>query len=264
MKIYSWNVNGIRAVHKKGALDTFLKKEDPDILLIQEIKAKEDQLPEDLTNETYIRCYNPAEKAGYSGVAVWVHPRNRNTVRGFSKGMPEWKDGEGRVIQCELTDGTVVITVYVPNGGKSEEAYREKLEFFTLLAAYAEKLRKDNRHVIVAGDFNVARDELDLAEPEKYRNHTHFNDEVRAHMEKLTKAGLTDTYRTRHPDEEGAYSYWDNFSFSLPRGTKPRDVNIGWRLDYIMVDAKTNKGIKEVCIHQNIFGSDHCPVSIKL
>ena len=264
MKIYSWNVNGLRAVHNKGALESFIKKENPDVLLLQEIKAKEEQLDGALTDSSFIRCYNPAEKAGYSGVAIWVHPRNKKIFGEFLKGMPRWKDGEGRVAQCVLANKTVILSVYVPNGGKSEQAYGEKLEFFTLLASYAKKMQKEGYRVIVGGDFNVARSELDLAEPEKHRNHTHFNDEVRAHMEKLTDAGLIDSYRVRYPEKEGAYSYWDNFSFSLPRGTTPRDVNKGWRLDYLMVDSVTNEHIKEVHIHQNIFGSDHCPVSVWL
>ena len=177
--------------------------------------------------------------------------------------MPGWKDGEGRVAQCTLND-TTIISVYVPNGGKSEEAYAEKLSFFSLLAKYAKNLQRNGKKVIIGGDFNVARSELDLAEPDKHRNHTHFNEEVRAHMEQLTEAGMIDSYRVRNPDKEGAYSYWDNFSFSLPRGTKPRDVNNGWRLDYLLVDAKTNDAIQKAEIHQNIFGSDHCPVSITI
>ena len=264
MKIYSWNVNGLRAVHNKGALDSFIKKENPDILLLQEIKVKEEQLSDALTDDSFIRCYNSADKAGYSGVAIWVHPRNKKIFKEFSKGMPRWKDGEGRVVQCSLTNKTVILSVYVPNGGKSDDAYKDKLLFFDLLASHTKKLQKEGHTVIIGGDFNVARSELDLAEPEKFRNHTHFNDEVRAHMEKLTAAGLVDTYRTRNPDKEGAYSYWDNFSFSLPRGTKPRDVNKGWRLDYLLVDPSTDKNIKEVSIHQNIFGSDHCPISVHL
>ena len=264
MKIYAWNVNGLRAVHKKGALQTCIKKEDPDILLLQEIKAKEEQLSDDLLDETYLRCYNPAEKAGYAGVAVWIHPRNKEKIKKCSKGMPGWEDGEGRVIQCTLTNNLTVIGVYVPNGGKSEEAYQEKLQFFNTLTTYTKALQKKGQQVVIAGDFNVARSELDLAEPEKHRKHTHFNDEIRMHMEQLTKAGLIDSYRSRYPDKKGAYSYWDNFSFSLPKGTRPRDVNLGWRLDYVLTDKKTDKKITKATIHQNIMGSDHCPVSIQL
>ena len=225
---------------------------------------KEEQIPEELPDQNYTHFYNSAEKAGYAGTAIWVHNRNKKSVKDISKEMPKWDDTEGRIAKCELADRTMIITVYVPNGGKSDEAYQEKLQFLTTLAAYAKKLQKDSYQVIIGGDFNVARSELDLAKPEKHRNHTHFNDEVRSYMEKMTEAGLIDTYRSRNPDETGAYTYWDNFSFSLPRGTKPRDVNEGWRLDYIFTDPTTDKKLQQVSIHQNIFGSDHCPVSIVL
>lgn len=264
VKIYSWNVNGLRAVSRKGALADFLGKESPDVLLLQEIKMKEDQAPEDLPDDDFETFYNSPEKPGYSGVAIWVNKKHASSVQKYEKGMPGWKDGEGRVAQCFLDGELVVISVYVPNGGKSDAAYAEKLEFFTLLAAYATKLQEEGYRIAVCGDFNVARSELDLSNPEKHRNHTHFNDEVRSHMEKLTQAGLVDSYRMRNPGEEGAFSYWDNFSFSLPRGTKPRDVNMGWRLDYCMVDERTNAAIAETHIHQNIYGSDHCPVSFSL
>ena len=264
MRIYSWNVNGIRAVHRKGDLHKFIQKEDPDVILLQEIKAREEQLPDDLEDKAYACFYNPAEKAGYAGVAIWVHTRNEKTVKDLSGGMPKWSDTEGRIAQCEFKDKKVVITVYVPNGGKSEEAYKEKLEFLKTLAAYTKKLQKDGYSVIVGGDFNVARSELDLAKPEKHKNHTHFNEEVRSYMEKMTEVGLIDTYRSRNPEEEGAYTYWDNFSFSLPRGVRPRDVNEGWRLDYMMVDKETDQKIKSASIHTNIFGSDHCPISMYL
>lgn len=264
MRVYSWNVNGLRAVHTKGALETFIQKENPDVVLFQEIKVKEEQLPDTLPTAEYTTFYNPAEKPGYSGVAIWVHNRNHKIFKEFKKGMPRWKDGEGRVAQCFFTNGLVVISVYVPNGGKSPEAYQEKLSFFKLLASYAKALQGKGHRVAICGDFNVARSELDLAEPEKHRDHTHFNDEIRAHMEKLAGVGLVDSYRIRYPDEEGAYSYWDNFSFSLPRGTTPRSVNKGWRLDYCMVDEQLDKKIQAVNIHQKILGSDHCPVSFYL
>lgn len=264
MKICSWNVNGIRAVHKKGALDAFLKVEDPDVLLLQEIKAKEEQLDDSLTDDTYLRIYHPAEKPGYAGTAIFVNQRLKDKEITFSTGMPDWNDTEGRVAQCTI-DKQAIITVYVPNGGKSDDAYQEKLRFFTTLATYAQTLQRQGLHVVIAGDCNVARSDLDLTDPEKhYNNHTHFNDEVCAHMEALLDTGLVDTYRSRYPQEKGAFSYWDNFSFSLPKGIKPRDVNKGWRLDYILVDAATDKHVTDALIHQNIFGSDHCPVSIYL
>lgn len=264
MRIYAWNVNGLRAVHRKGALKKCIEQEKPDVLLLQEIKAKEEQLSEDLRDTEFLRRYNSAEKAGYAGTAVWVASRHEKDVEKCSSGMPGWKDDEGRVIRCDFSGGLTVIGVYVPNGGKSEEAYREKLRFLSLLAGHAEDLQKNNRRVIIAGDFNVARSELDLAEPEKHLNHTHYNPEAREHMEKLTAAGMVDTYRTRNPEKKGAYSYWDNFSFSLPRGTTPREANIGWRLDYVLADAETDKKIKKATIHKDTLGSDHCPVSVFL
>lgn len=265
MKIYSWNVNGLRAAHNKGALEKFIKKEDPDVILFQEIKAKEDKLPEELKDDTFLRYYNSAEKAGYSGVAIWIHPRNKKIFKGFKKGMPGWNDEEGRVAVGEFSNGVIVISVYVPNGGKSDEHYQEKLNFFKLLTRYVKRLHKSGKSVIVGGDFNVARSELDLSNPDKYREHTHFNEEIRASAEQIIeKAEMIDSYRERNLKKEGAFSYWDNFSFSLPKGVRPRDVNEGWRLDYLFVTQDINKKIKKATIHQGILGSDHCPISIHL
>ena len=143
--------------------------------------------------------------------------------------MPKWEDNEGRVAQCFLTNNTVIISVYVHERRKIRRSIQGKLSFFKLLTTYVKALQKEGNKVIIGGDFNVAHNEIDLAEPEKHRNHTHFNDEIRACIGTLIDAGLTDSYRIRNPDKKGAYSYWDNFSFSLPRGTKPRDVNSGWR-----------------------------------
>ena len=171
---------------------------------------------------------------------------------------------EGRIAQCTFADNLVIITVYVPNGGKSDDAYQEKLTFLTRLTEYAQALQKDGNRVVIAGDFNVARSELDLAKPENTAI-TPTSTMKYVHTWKLVlESGLIDTYRSRNPDQAGAYSYWDNFSFSLPRGTKPRDVNLGWRLDYVLTDHETDTMIKTASIHQDIFGSDHCPVSIHL
>ena len=261
MKIYSWNVNGIRAVHKKGALSEFIKKEKPDVFLIQEIKGTPDKFDEEIIEEgEYKKFFNPAEKAGYSGVSVW----SKAEIEGFEKGMKGWKDGEGRVARVNLKNNLVVFSVYVPNGGKSEEAYKEKLKFLSLLSKNIRDLVKDGKKVLVGGDFNVARDELDLAQPEKFKDHTHFNPEVREHIEKVIQKDFIDTYRERNPKKEGAYTYWDNFDFSLPRGTKPREVNRGWRLDYLVADKKLNKSIVSATIHNKIMGSDHCPISVEI
>ena len=263
MKVYSWNVNGIRAVHRKGALDSFIKKEKPDVLLLQEIKAQEEKIPDELKDDSWARFYNPAEKAGYSGVGIWVNLKHEKKIKSFSKGMPRWKDGEGRIATCEFTNKLVFISVYVPNGGKSEEHYKDKLLFYKLLSSYIKSYEKKGMQVLVGGDFNVALSDLDLSEPDKFRDHTHFNDEVKGKIFKMIEdANVVDTYRSRYPKKEGAFSYWDNFSFSLPKGVKPRDINQGWRLDYFFATKKLDTKITKANIHQKILGSDHCPVSV--
>ncbi len=265
MKVYSWNVNGIRAVHRKGALDEFIKKESPDILLIQEIKAQTDKLPEEILDENkFIKFFNPAEKAGYSGVSIWVSREFENDIDKFSKGIPKFRDNEGRVAIVNLKNGLTIVSVYVQNGGKSEEAFKEKISFIPLLSKFAKELESKGRDILIGGDFNVAMDEIDLAQPEKFQNHTHFCMEARNSFKTLLDDTFIDTFRERNKNLEGAYTYWDNFDFSLPRGTKPREVNRGWRLDYLFAGDKLNKRIKEAKIHSGILGSDHCPISVSI
>ena len=264
MKIYSWNVNGIRAVFNKGALETFIKKEKPDIILFQEIKAKKDKLPEELQDFDYTQFYNPAEKPGYAGTAIWVNNKHEKEIEGFSKGMPKWDDYEGRVTTCDFKNGLSVTSIYAPNGGKSEEHYKEKLKFYTTLASFANKMKDSKKKVIIGGDFNVARSDLDLSEPDKFRDHHHFNPEVKGKIEDMIKnANLVDTFRSRNPKKEGAYTYWDNFDFSL-KGVKPREVNKGWRIDYFFAEKNLDKKIKKVSIKDKIMGSDHCPILVEV
>ena len=265
MLISSWNVNGLRAVERKGALEECINVLQPEVLLLQEIKGHTEKFsPELLDESVYKKFFNPAEKAGYSGVSIWVHTSIEKSIEGFSKGMKGWKDNEGRIARVDFNDGLTIISVYVPNGGKSEEAYKDKLKFFTLLAKNYSALVKEGRRVIIGGDFNVARSELDLAEPEKHLEHTHFNKEVREHIEKISKVGFVDTFRERNPTKKEAYSYWDNFDFSLPKGTTPRSINKGWRLDIMFADTALNAEITKASIHTDILGSDHCPVSVVL
>ncbi len=263
MHIFSWNVNGLRAVHRKGALETFIKTCDPDILLLQEIKGNPEQFDKTLVDATYTRLFNPAQKPGYSGVALWAHPRTGVTQEQFEKSMQGYQDNEGRVVQVHLEEITV-IGVYVPNGGKSDEAYVQKLAFLKHLKKHVQKLQKEKRGVVIGGDFNVARSDIDVAQPEKFQKHINFCPEVREHMESLLGAGMVDSFRKRNPEKEGAYTYWDNFDFSLPKGTKPREVNRGWRLDYLLADTATDEMVVETQIHNDIMGSDHCPISLTI
>ncbi|MDI9325189.1 MAG: exodeoxyribonuclease III [Alphaproteobacteria bacterium] len=265
MKIYSWNVNGLRAVFKKGSIQEFITKEKPDIVLLQEVKVKEDQLTEEQKMyEGYTQVYHSAQKAGYSGTAVWVHRQYASMIENQINTFSKYKDTEGRFVQIDLNNGITVISVYIPNGGKSDEHYVQKIDFIKKLGEHAKRLIKTKRMVVIGGDFNIAHSALDLAEPEKYEGHTHFNHTVRTLLTDYMGNDLVDTYRSRNVNKEGAYTYWDNFDFSLPKGTKPREVNRGWRIDYLFADTELNKKITQAHIHADIFGSDHCPISVTI
>ncbi len=258
--IYSWNVNGLRSVYKKGDLKSFLKNKKPSIFLIQEIKGTEDKFEEIINEFGYNKVFNPASKAGYSGVSVWTDKSLK--IESIKKEFNGIKCDEGRFLQVDLSNGFSVISVYIPNGGKSKEAYKHKLKFLKKLFEYSDKLVKNGKSIVLGGDFNVARSELDLAEPEKHLDHTHFCKEVREYMDTFLKYNFIDVYREKYPNKKEAYTYWDNFDFSLKKGIRPRDINKGWRIDYFITDKKTYKKIKKVSINKEIFGSDHCPISI--
>ena len=262
MLLTSWNVNGIRAVHKKGALLNFLESVSPDVLLLQEIKGTVDKFPEELLDESkYKKFFHSAEKAGYSGVGIFVSKGQEKNIQEFTVGMTGFEDSEGRVARVDFKNGLTAISVYVPNGGKSEEAFQGKIGFFSFLRNYLNEIVDSGRSVIIGGDFNVARSEIDLASPEKKENNVCYRSEIREKMEILLDSGFVDTYRDKYPDKEGAYTYWDNFDFSIPRGVTPREINKGWRLDYFLSDKKTK--IKNPQILQEFMGSDHCPISIE-
>ena len=258
MKIYSWNVNGLRAVERKGSLNIFLEKEKPDVLMLQEIKGKPEQFSEFLTqNDNYYQYYHPAVKPGYSGVGVWV---SKNIGEcDVKKGMKGWKDTEGRVITINSKALPYsIVSVYVPNGGKSKEAHDDKLSFYPTLIKHLDSLK----NFVIGGDFNCALESIDLAEPERHQNTIGFLPEEKIELKKFFDKGYVDTFRSRHPNKQ-QYSYWDNFDFKY-RGKKPRDIGIGWRIDYIIADNTTNKKIKLAKINDDIMGSDHCPVSISI
>ena len=257
MKIFSWNVNGIRAVERKGSLETFISKCKPDVILFQEIKGKPEQFSEYLTQNTkYNQHYHPAEKAGYSGVGIWVDKTIGDVE--IERGMKGWRDTEGRVITITLPQGISIVSVYVPNGGKSPEAHKDKLSFYPTLMKHLSSLET----FVIGGDFNCALNEIDLAEPERHKNTIGFLPEERQELGKYFDNGFVDTFRSRNPKKQ-QYTYWDNFDFKY-KGKKPREINIGWRIDYMIVDEKTDKQIKKVTINDEIMGSDHCPISIEI
>ncbi|MCL5011263.1 MAG: exodeoxyribonuclease III [Patescibacteria group bacterium] len=251
MKIISWNVNGIRAVYKKGDLLEFIKSEKPDILCLQEIKAAEEQIPNELKNLAGYFCYfNPAKKPGYSGVAVFTKEKPQKVEKeiGFDR-----FDSEGRALKLVYT-GFTLYNFYIPNGGRGKKDLNYKLAFYDYLFDYLRKQK--NKKIILAGDFNVAHTELDLARPKENQDSIMFTKEERAKISQLLKAGFIDTFRQFHQDN-GYYTWWLYFA-------NARERNIGWRIDYVFATENLKSKIKNGFILPEITGSDHCPAGIAL
>lgn len=252
MRIISWNVNGLRAIWKKGFPEWFAK-EKPDILCLQETKAQQDQLTEEMIKYNGYRSYFfSAEKKGYSGVAVYSLHKPKRAKAGL--GLPEY-DCEGRVIELEF-DNFILFNVYFPNGGRGPERVKYKLDFYGEVFKRAEQLRKHQPNIIVTGDYNTAHQEIDLARPKENSKTTGFLPEERAWIDKIIDMGYVDIFR-KFNQQPGQYTYWDQI-------TRARERNVGWRIDYFMVTREMEKLVADASIHMNVMGSDHCPVEIRL
>jgi exodeoxyribonuclease-3 len=254
MRIVSWNVNGLRATVKSGSWDVFLKTVKPDIFGLQEVKAEPDQLTDDAREPGgYSAFFSPCRiKKGYSGVALYSKIEPLSVIYGM--GIEEF-DQEGRIIGAEYDDFWL-INCYFPNGGRGPERLDYKLRFYDAFLAFVERLR-EKKPVMFCGDLNVAHEEIDLARPDANKTTTGFLPEERAWMDEVIGAGYVDIWRAQNPNRKDAYSYWDQF-------THARERNVGWRIDYFLVSQELSKKVKKAEIHQNIYGSDHCPVSITL
>lgn len=258
MKILSWNINGIRAVIKKGFLD-FLKIEKPDILCLQEIKICEKaRQKENFTNDMfpgYKIFYNSAKRPGYSGTAVLIREFKNLKAYKIKNGMGVDKfDDEGRTQIIEAKN-FYLINNYFPNANHELSRLNYKLEFNNALLKKAKSLEK-KLPVIITGDFNVAHMEIDLARPKENVGNPGFTFEERDWMTRFLEKGFIDTFRYKHPKKQ-EYSWW-----SYRAGARPK--NIGWRIDYFCVSAKMINQIEKSFIQTNILGSDHCPVGIQL
>ena len=251
MKIYSWNVNGIRAVLKKN-FEEFVLEHEPDVLCLQETKAREEQVELPLTMGGYKSYWNSAEKAGYSGTAIFSKEAPLEVRYGM--GIPE-HDTEGRVITATYEQFHLV-TVYTPNAQNELKRLDYRMEWDAAFLAYL-KMLEETKPVVFCGDLNVSHQEIDLARPKANRKNAGFSDEERASFTSLLEAGFVDTYRVANPEKEGAYSWW-----SYRAGA--RGKNIGWRLDYFGVSTGFHGKVKAADIHADVLGSDHCPVSIEL
>lgn len=253
MRLYAWNVNGIRAAQKKGFLD-WLHTEKPDILGVQETKAHPEQLDEELRNpEGYYTYWSSATKKGYSGVALYSRIQPNNVYLGLEC---EEFDQEGRTIVAEYDD-FVFITAYFPNGSRDHSRVPYKMNYKAFFLDYCNNLQKQGKPVIFCGDVNTAHNEIDLARPKQNVKTTGFLPLERAWMDDLVGQGYIDTFRMLNPELEGAYSWWSNRSGA-------RENNVGWRIDYFFVSPDLKDRIADAKIHTDVLGSDHCPISLTL
>ncbi len=253
MKIYSWNVNGIRAIVKKGFVD-WLIKEKPDILCVQETKAHPDQLSFDLkTIDDYRVDFTSAQKAGYSGVATYSIPQPNKVQIGLNQ---QRFDQEGRAI-VSYYPNFILLNIYFPNGKASQERLQYKMDFYAYLLAYLQDLKKENQNIIITGDVNTAHREIDLARPKANQHISGFLKEERAWIDQLLNLGFIDSYRQFYPNQKDAYTWW-----SLRTAARKR--NVGWRIDYFFISESLKKNLQAAKIHSEVKGSDHCPISIEL
>ncbi len=261
MRLYSWNVNGIRAVLRKGVFTPFIAAHKPDILCLQETKAERGQIEIDLPG--YHEYWNSALRKGYSGTALFCREAPLSVVNGFparfarrysfADELERDSSEEGRLITAEFKRFHVV-TVYTPNAKDdlSRLALRHK-HWDPAFLAYCRALEK-KKPVIFCGDLNVAHTELDLANPKPNRGKKGFTDEERAGFQNFVDAGFVDTFRL-FTQGNGHYTWWSAFSNARAR-------NVGWRIDYFMVSSALRRSVKRAAIHADVMGSDHCPISI--
>ena len=258
LRIFSWNVNGLRAVIRKGALQRFIEEYQPDILCLQETKAKQGQAEIDLPE--YEELWNSAERPGYAGTAIFTKIKPLSVRNNLPTGE-DFEDqfgnplNEGRVLTAEF-EKFYLVNVYTPNSKNALErlGLREK-KWDPAFLNYLKELEK-TKPVVVCGDFNAAHEEIDLARPKANHRAAGFTDEERQGIGNLLGAGMIDTFRSLHPGEQ-RYTWWSHWGHA-------RENNVGWRIDYFFVSGSLRPFLKTAEIHEKITGSDHCPVSIDL
>ncbi len=261
MKIYSWNVNGIRAVLRKGDFQTFLEKHDPDILCLQETKAQKDQVEIDLPE--YDEYWNSAEKKGYSGTAIFTKHAPLDVIYGIPSEIAKQYNlvdsygdttSEGRVVTLEF-EPFYVSTVYTPNAKDDLSRIPMRENWDPAYLAFMKQLEAV-KPVIFCGDFNVAHTEDDLARPKENEGKKGFTNEERSGFDAMLGAGYVDSFRM-FTKGNGHYTWWSAWGGA-------RERNVGWRIDYVMVSEKLKEVVKRAHVHAEVYGSDHCPVSVEL
>ncbi len=252
IRLLSWNVNGIRAIHRKGFLD-WVNSTKPDVLCVQETKASENQIPEDLKRiEDYGTFFAAAEKKGYSGVGLFTKLKPRHVESGL--GIRRF-DVEGRVIIADYRK-FLLFNVYFPNGKISKERLRYKMAFYDEFLMYVDKMGREGKRIIICGDVNTAHKEIDLARAKENEKVSGFLPQERAWIDRLIEHGFIDTFRVFNK-EAGHYTWWD---FK----TRARERDVGWRIDYFFITKNLRKNLKVAFIMKDIMGSDHCPVGIDI
>lgn len=252
IKIISWNVAGIRAGVKKGLWQK-MREINSDIYCFQETKAKPEQIEIGLDYPIEYKSYwNPAQKAGYSGVVTFTKLEPKKIIVGDRDN--DWDD-EGRVIITKFDEFTL-LNVYFPNGKRDKGRLQYKMDFYEYFLKYINKLRENKEKVIFCGDINTAHKEIDLARPKENSNTSGFLEIERKWIDKLEENNWIDTFRIFNP-EGGNYSWWDQI-------TKARERNVGWRIDYFFVDKTLKNNLKSAFIMSEVYGSDHCPVGIEI
>jgi exodeoxyribonuclease-3 len=257
MRILSWNVNGIRAVEKKGFV-SWVEAEGADAVCVQETKARPEQLSQELreirdkNGKPYHAYWASAKRLGYSGVAIYtrIEPLDIKTM-----GIGEFDD-EGRVLQADYKDFTL-ISAYFPNSQDAGKRLDYKLAFCGEILELCDAYRKKKRHFVLTGDYNIAHTAIDLARPKENEENAGYLPEERAWMDAFTGAGFVDTFRHFHPGEKGHYSWW---SYRMNARVK----NIGWRIDYHCIDPEFLPFVESSIIRPDVQGSDHCPVELTL
>jgi exodeoxyribonuclease-3 len=257
MRILSWNVNGIRAVEKKGFI-SWLQNDNPDMICLQETKAEPAQLSDELKaplgsdGKPYHTYWASAARKGYSGTAIFTKkPPEKTGVLG-----DERFDSEGRVLWADFKD-FILISAYFPNSQNAGARLPYKLDFCAAILEYCQTLVKNKKNIILCGDYNIAHTPIDLARPKENEQNAGYLPEERAWMDSWTSSGFCDTFRHFHPGEEGHYSWW---SYRL----KARERNVGWRIDYHCVNNAFLPRVKKSIILPDVFGSDHCPVELTI
>jgi len=255
MKIVSWNVNGLRALKKGGYWEDFLKKLPADIYCLQETKARPEQLDDSFNIDGYKSFFNyPEHKKGYAGVALYIKSDlgDFDILRDFG---PQDFYSQGRLIGADFGDWAL-LNVYFPNGGMGPEALAYKLEFYDHFLEFLLELKESGKSIIVTGDFNVAHEEIDLARPKENEGSVGFLPEERAWFDELLANGFVDIWREMNPEKQ-EYTWWS-------MRTRARERDVGWRIDYFVISAELLPKVKSVEHHQDILGSDHCPISLDI